>query len=340
MEYESHIVAVYSLICGEASSYNGHYTVLRAHDHTMRLLDSLKVLSQSIKRHFEIMHQSSSEIPDILRAHYDDYVNEVIDAAYTRLKTNDNLSRYRPRIIEKINEFLADGDWMSSTAGKLQSILTIPPRLTAEMHLSRMLEDMRESLRAIDPVMDDIDRRNRQYSRISTEKIKNKLYSDSSISGKLISIAGSLHAGGIAPSESNHHVYRFRSVSPDSSYNRWRGETSVQERESEPVFRKEDIDAIESEMRRKIGLQLNSGKIIEYLDSALGSREESSASEIVVDAPSFVRILYSAVYAEASGKKFPFSVHWRNAETSADGGRFVFQDHSFRRKPKTEKEND
>ncbi len=339
-EYESHIVAVYSLLCGEASSYNGHYTVLRAHDHTMRLLDSLKVLSQRIKRHFEIIHQNSAKIPDILRAHYDTYMNEVIDAAYTRLKTNDNLSRYRPKIIERINKFLVDEEWVASTSAKLQTIITIPARLTAGEHLLRMLEDMRESLRAIDPIMDDIDRRNRQYSRISTEKIKNKLYSESSLSGKLISIAQAFVSEKISPGESAHNIFRFRSLSPGSLYNRWRGESVVPISETVIPFRKDDIDEIESRMRRKIELQINAAKIASYLDAALGSHAELPASEIVVDAASFVRILYAAVYAEAAAKKFSFGIEWREGDVSADDGHFVFQDHSFRKKRSTEKEHD
>jgi hypothetical protein len=107
-EYESHIVAIYSLLCSDASADNGHFIVLRAHDHMMRLLDSLKVLSQNIKGHFEMLFPADLDIPEILHAHYNTYMEEIIDRAYTRLKTSDNLSRYRPEIITTINARLED----------------------------------------------------------------------------------------------------------------------------------------------------------------------------------------------------------------------------------------
>jgi len=142
VEYESHIVAVYSLLCSDASADNGHYTVLRAHEHTMKLLDSLKVLSQNIKQHFEILHSASNEIKDILRAHYDLYMEDIIDRAYTRLKTSDNLSKYRPLIIRRINELLDNREWMESTAPKLAAIQNVQNGLSPYEYLSRILEEI------------------------------------------------------------------------------------------------------------------------------------------------------------------------------------------------------
>jgi hypothetical protein len=99
-EYESHVVAVYSLLCGDAVEENGHYAVLNAHSATTALIDSLKVLSQSIKGHYDrfTAEAASSEVKGILHLHYDIYAAEILDGAYKRLKTSDNLSRYRPRI--------------------------------------------------------------------------------------------------------------------------------------------------------------------------------------------------------------------------------------------------
>jgi hypothetical protein len=336
VEYESHIVAVYSLLCSDASVDNGHYTILRAHEHTMKLLDSLKVLSQNIKQHFEMLHSASNEIKDILRAHYDLYMEDIIDRAYTRLKTSDNLSRYRPLIIRKINEFLENREWMESTAPKLAAIQNVPQGLTPYQYLSRTLEEIRESLRVIDPVVDDIDKRNRQYSRISTEKIKNRLYSDSTMSGKLISIVSALHAEEADCSLLEHNVFRFRSVSSESCFNRWKGDFVETPPAIAVPFRKDDIDAMEKELRRKISLQLNAEKIARYLDARIGGKDSEDADNIVANIGDFVKIMYAAVYSSASGKKFPFGVSWNKDEKTAVE-RFTFQSHTFFRKESTEK---
>ena len=94
-EYESHVVAVYSLLCGDAVQENGHYAVLNAHSATIALIDSLKVLSQSIKLHYDRFSRevagSGAGIKDILHLHYDLYAGDILDGAYKRLKTSDNL---------------------------------------------------------------------------------------------------------------------------------------------------------------------------------------------------------------------------------------------------------
>jgi hypothetical protein len=48
-EYESHVVTVYSMLCGDSIKNDGHHAVLKAHEEARSLIDSLKVLSQSIK---------------------------------------------------------------------------------------------------------------------------------------------------------------------------------------------------------------------------------------------------------------------------------------------------
>jgi len=164
-EYESHVVAVYSLICGEAVAENGHYAVLNAHASTVALGDSLKVLSQSIKDHYERLGAlaANGNIPDLLHLHYDIYANDILDGAYRRLKTSDNLSRYRPRILKRVGELLADEAWLSASALKYSRT----GRFTAEKareQLETMLGEIRDILRAVDPLLDEIDRRNMLYS--------------------------------------------------------------------------------------------------------------------------------------------------------------------------------
>ena len=97
VEYESHIVAVYSSLTGDAAKEHGEHAVLNARYHTGMLVESLKVLEQNIRGHVQALFERDRTIPEILRSHYDVYMHEVVDRAYTRLKTSDNLSRYRPK---------------------------------------------------------------------------------------------------------------------------------------------------------------------------------------------------------------------------------------------------
>ncbi|MDR1105294.1 MAG: DUF5716 family protein, partial [Treponema sp.] len=72
-EYESHVVNVYSSLCGETIKENGHFMVLNAREEARALIDSLKVLSQSIKGHYDKLNTEAvrSEASEVLHEHYD-----------------------------------------------------------------------------------------------------------------------------------------------------------------------------------------------------------------------------------------------------------------------------
>jgi hypothetical protein len=110
-EYESHVVTVYSMLCGETIKKDGHHAVLKAHEECRSLIDSLKVLSQSIKGYYDNLNAETvrSLASSVLHEHYDLYMGEVLDKAYKRLKTSDNVSRYRQGIFRQITALLKDG---------------------------------------------------------------------------------------------------------------------------------------------------------------------------------------------------------------------------------------
>ena len=330
-EYESHIVAVYSLLCSDASADNGHYIVLRAHDHIMRLLDSLKVLSQNIKSHFETLFSSENEIRDILNAHYNIYMDEIIDRAYNRLKTSDNLSRYRPEIISRINAYLENDVWLAVTADKLAEVRVKNERPPLD-DLRMMLEEIRDNLRNMDRIIDDIDQRNSMYSRISTVKIKNRLYADSTMSGKLIAIVPAIKNDMIDYRMCTHGIFRFRSVSSESSYSRFK--TGKTESVPYPIVAKdaEKLNDIELNLRRRIALQLNAAKVAAYLNEKCGENKTLDAHESVSAVEDYVKILYAAVYSASSLKKFPFGIEWQQGKKKTNNDKFEFVPHIFYRR--------
>ncbi len=90
-EYESHVVTVYSMLCGELIKNDGHHAVLKAHEEARSLIDSLKVLSQNIKGYYDKLNAEAirEKAASVLHEHYDLYMGEVLDKAYKRLKTSE-----------------------------------------------------------------------------------------------------------------------------------------------------------------------------------------------------------------------------------------------------------
>jgi hypothetical protein len=300
-EYESHVVAIYSLLCGDAVEENGHYAVLNAHGSTQTLIDSLKVLSQSIKGHYDRLtaDTASSDISGILHLHYDLYAADILDGAYKRLKTSDNLSRYRPKIIKRVGDLLENEAWLNESARKLSRNNSLPQE-DNRRRLRSMLEDIRDTLRAVDPLLEDIDRRNMLYSRSSVERVKALLEPDSTIAGKLGVLIKEIYRGNFEELEHQlaHRLHRIRTFARESLYHRYRRESTGFSREISPVDR-EAMEREEAELLIRLKRQLGVGRIGEWLDDQGGREGLLFAGDLVKDEDSFIRFIYSVLYADS-----------------------------------------
>ncbi len=331
LEYESHVVAIYSSLCADAAEELGHHAVLNAHYHLSLLVDSLKVLSQNIRSHYERLLEETvgAEIPDILRLHYDRYLEEVVDRAYARLKTSDNLSRYRPRIAKAVNAFLANRKWMDRTAAAL-ALLRRESTEDARRRLSAMLEEIRDQLRALDPTLDEIDRRNMLYARSSLERIRSRLRSDGSTSGRLTAVVRAIAADGSLADRLSHRLHRVRWIGKDSRYRRWFREAAAPRLDARPGADSAALEKAEAELRLRIAKQLTAERIASWLDARVGEAGFRRAEELAVDAESFVRVLHATAYGEGRPGRFPYAVEWLEGEAAAAG--WTFRAHAYRRK--------
>ena len=312
VEYESHVIAVYSSLCGDAVRENGHLSVLNAYEHTRLLIESLKVLEQNIKAHIQQIYDQDADVKEILHIHYDIYMNEIVDKAYTRLKTSENLSKYRPAIGASIRELLADEPWLTRTAEKLSVIKRLPTADTRRI-LVMMLKEIRDDLRSIDPILEEIDDKNRRYSRISTERIKAKLYTGASLQGKISEICtvwgkeapGAPDFTGLATG-----IYSARFLASSSLYNR-RPAAAVLEGLKKPEKDRFDLEYAETELKMRIAKQLGPEKIATYLSRVVppdGSLV--SAEKLVTDMESYIRLVYAAAYSDTRTEAFPYRVRW------------------------------
>ena len=328
VEYESHVIAVYSSLCGDAVRENGHLSVLNAHEHTRLLIESLKVLEQNIKAHIQRIYDEDAEVKEILHIHYDIYMNEIVDKAYTRLKTSENLSKYRPAIAASIRELLADEPWLTGTAEKLSVIKRLPTAETRRI-LVLMLKEIRDDLRSIDPILEEIDDKNRRYSRISTERIKAKLYTGASLRGKISEICavlGKETPGAPGFSALAPDIYSAGFLSSSSLYNR-RPLGAQLEGLRKAEKNRLDLEYAETELKMRIAKQLGPEKIANYLARVVPEDGASvPAEKLVTDMESYIRMVYAAAYSDKRTEAFPYRIRWEEGEVVS--GRFRFRRHS------------
>jgi hypothetical protein len=314
-EYESHVVNVYSSLCGDTVKENGHFMVLKAHEEARALIDSLKVLSQSIKGYYDTLNAEAvrSKAASVLHEHYDLYAGEVLDKAYKRLKTSDNVSRYRQGIFRQIKSLLHDEEWLEASAGKYQRILQ-SSREECRKKLQAMLEEIRDDLKSVDPLEDEIDRRNADYSRSSTEIIKAYIEPDSTVAGKLGILIKALYGGGSVDGGGNgekaageglrrrfaHGLYRIRFLAPSSlALRRPRDEADFSTQPSQADLAA--LDQAEAAFLERMKRQLSRKRIKVWLDAQGGTERLLLPEELIKDQDSYICFVYSLLYGDSRG---------------------------------------
>jgi hypothetical protein len=254
-------------------------------------------------------------------------MGDVLDGAYKRLKTSDNLSRYRPKIIRKVGDLLANESWLNESARKLSRNNALPQDNNRQ-RLAAMLEEIRDTLRAMDPLLEDIDRRNMLYARSSKERVKALLEPDSTIAGKLGALIREIYTRGKDAKDSPdsadlhhkliHRLHHIKTFAPESLYRRYQREVADFSRLPSPADQ-EAMDRAERELFFRLSRQLGIARISEWLDEQGGAQRLLSPRDLVTDESSFIHFIYSVLYAD-SRPAFSYNIEdYREAGGSVTG---------------------
>jgi hypothetical protein len=288
------------------------------------------VLSQSIKGYYDNLNAEEvrSKAASALHEHYDIYAGEVLDKAYKRLKTSDNVSRYRQGIFGQIKELLHDETWLDTNAGKYQRILQIS-RESCRKKLESMLEEIRDNLKSVYPLEDEIDRRNADYSRSSTEIIRAYIEPDSTVAGKLGILIKALYGSGSRGKGESveeqlretlrrhfaHGLYRVCFLSPSSlAMRRQRAEVDF----SNPPIQTniEALDQNETAFFERMKKRLSIMRIKTWLDEQGGTGHPLFPTELIKDEDSYIRFVYSLLYGD-SRDSFAYQIEEPETDAAA-----------------------
>jgi hypothetical protein len=194
--------------------------------------------------------------------------------------------------------------------------------------LETMLEEIRDTLRAVDPLLEDIDRRNMLYARASIERVKTLLEPDSTIAGKLTALTREIYASR-SHHRLSHRVHAVRVFAPESLYRRHKRDTAEPKRASFAADR-EALKQAEAELLLRLRRQLNPAKISGWLDEQGGRERLLIPQNLVRDEDSFVRFVYSVLYADSRPR---FSYHLEeNSEGPVESAGYLVPDLTLRRK--------
>jgi hypothetical protein len=188
-EYNSYVYSTYSVI-KTASQERDKFmfnALLTAHENTINLVDELKTLHNNIRRYHQELNEYIT-VNEILKGHFDEYKNLIMDRVYHPLKTLDSVPRFKTPIIKILSEWLDNQALREEILEQAMLRGKYNTKEEASEDIIQKIQEIIEIYEAIDNMLTEIDRKNSAYTRASIEKMRYFLNADRSIKGKLVEL--------------------------------------------------------------------------------------------------------------------------------------------------------
>ncbi|MDO4649583.1 MAG: DUF5716 family protein, partial [Eubacteriales bacterium] len=183
-EYQAYIYTIYSLT--KNLRENPGLGLLQIVDNMDQLITGLKSLNANIKRYIDELTKHST-VPEILDALLNDYYSNVVDKAYHRLMTSDNVSKFRPEILTRLESCARSTSFLTKAAKDLAVIREISQDEAQELTLT-MIHEVMDAFRSMDEILTEINQKNSRYQRAAISRARFLLSSGDDIRGQLKNI--------------------------------------------------------------------------------------------------------------------------------------------------------
>lgn len=332
LEYQGYVYTIYSILY---NSQNSQYNVMleQAYDNTGRLMNGLKSLNSNIKKYIEkITQQKSPE--EIMKLHFEGYAQDITDKGYHRLKTSDNVSRFRPQIIERLEDIKKDREYIKAACNQSVEMEKHASFEEAYEDILGKINDIIYAFENMDAIINEIDRKNSQYIRVSLARVKYLLNTSRDLGGQITDILKYV----VSVIGDNGLDIKEDSIDEIESLFSFFPQSYVDEKslytvsEAKPEFKPQGIDMEGSlssrereekirEIKERNRLRMSRENIDRFVLELLKGRKAMNASSIPLeDVKDYLRIIYILVYSKSR------LVHYRirrlNQKVSINGYSF------------------
>lgn len=318
IEYQGYIYTIYSLV--RSATDNPGIVLLSIVENTDMLITGLKNLSSSIKHYIDELtrYKAPAEIMNVL---FNDYIENIVDKAYHRLLTSDNVSKFRPEIIERLESKSRSKSYVNKAAEELAGIREIS-RDEAEELVYHYIHEVIDAFQNMDEILSEINHKNTQYQRAAINRAKFYLIGGEDVRGQIKEILSGMNEkinqeemdlNGIYRIEFMDELIRIYSsavLDEKSLYTPIEGKKAF---EPEKLLDEEPDQELRNEkMRRmleKLARVLNPEKVTNYVENQLGDRREMLASELPLkNTDDFVKMIYIRLYGQRKNMRYTIDV--------------------------------
>ncbi|MDE6995673.1 MAG: hypothetical protein K2P41_14850 [Lachnospiraceae bacterium] len=339
IEYQGYIYTIYSLV--RSSTDNPGIVLLSILENTDMLITGLKNLNSGIKHYIDELtkYKTPAEIMNVL---FNDYIENIVDKAYHRLLTSDNVSKFRPEIVERLEAKSRSRSYIEKASAELAGIREITLQQAEEL-VYQYIHEIIDAFQNMDEILAEINRKNTQYQKAAINRAKFYLIGGEDVRGQLKEIlsavnekinAEGMELGGIYRITFLDELVKIYSAGVLDERSLFVPLEGKKEFKPVALFNELPDEALRQaklqKMMEKMERVLNPQKIDRYVLDCLQGREKMLASELpLATTEDFVYLIYIRLYGQRRTMRYAIEA----AEDITVNG-YRFRDYVIRRKEK------
>ena len=293
------ILAIHDLLFATLRDGNAHLRIPEAHRQTQILVNHLKELQHNIGTHLEQVVQEV-KASAVLTQLFSVYREEVMARAYHLLRTTDHVGRFRPGVLQAINDLEQRNGWAGEQVGSDGANEHGTP-----LSLGERLEAIRDYFDAVDSLLAAIDRRHGEYMGAALRAIERDLTASATTSGQIHMLLEQVLSG--TGTEDHARVlddlvslYRLEWVDESSLSRPGRAPRPFVPDEDAPALpSRSEIEQARDRTREQLRRAASRQRIKEWALALLAGRAEARASELpLAGADDLALVIYLREYGD------------------------------------------
>ncbi len=334
IEYPGLISQIHATLISEEGYVKPYeYVIKQVARNTEEMLIGLKKLNTSIKRHIEKI-TSDKSAGEIIEEFFV-YHREIGSKAYHRIKTSDNVSNFRPKIVEKIRAIMENDEIFNRAIAEYMGIEQIEDEDAVREEIRAILVGIISAFNRYDDILREIDYKHTKYIKSAVSRAQFLLTNSSSAEGKITRILTYLADDFNADDELNlndaaddnilqlFNIFSQGFLDNESLYVIPITKTMAEPEEigADEVLSEEEIERRILEQRIKNEIQFSRKNINKYVCAALENTKIIAASALpLASRRDLIRIIFIFLYAREPNQ--PYKVVTTEKEMAINEFRF------------------
>lgn len=337
LEYQGNIISIYTLI---NSNEKPGIIIKQIYENTKGIISGLKTLNANIRTYMDrLTKQKTPE--EIMEEFFGRYTKDVIDKSYHRLKTSENVSKYRPKIILKLQQCLNDEAFLNLAAEFYKEDQELDTIEEAIDKVKEVINNIISAFTQLDDIMQDIDDKNTKYIRAAVTRAKFLLNNSKDMTGLIKEILQytckeykelqlNLSSDYLEEITDLFTLYSYGYIDETSLYIANEGKKSFKPNKiSKKVISKEERERRVSEFKKKQDKRFSIKKVNSIVEELLKDKDMILADSITINTiDDFIKIIYIRVYGNDPLSKY--TIKRTNSIVNIKG--FSFKNFEIRRK--------